>query len=433
MLSFTHLGVIMKRSLLIIPLLSTLVSAEVPPLKPKNQSSFVQSQYIPDISLIVDASLVGRNRTQDELSTLNVPGLIESFYTGASHDGHEHGALNGNNGFNLNYAELVLSSNVDPYFALDAVFHFGEEGVEIEEAYFTTTALGYGTRIRGGKFLSEFGRMNKQHHHTWDFNDAPLVYSAFLGPEGLSDVGLQFHYVLPIEPYVMAGLEVMQGRSETSFGNESIDVNGTTFDAPTPPSLAIAYLKTSFELGNTTFLPGISYAYGSTQKQHTHNGVEEGFSGHTSLYDAELTIKHYFNSYSYLQFQSEWMMRVQKGSAIEAGIPNNNIEDQIIRQSGLYAQLIYAQDQNWHYGLRYDNIYQNEFEVDGDYPPTPYQRYTLMSEYHFSEFSRLRLQYDYNSAVYSQDETTGIYQQEDVQTLMLSFNFAIGAHAAHSF
>jgi len=282
--------------------------------------------------------------------------------------------------------------------------------------------------------LSEFGRINSQHHHFWDFSDAPLIYTTFLGIEGLSDLGLQFHYVLPIETYVMVGVETLQGRSETSFGNETIDINGTTIESPTPPSLVIGYIKTSFDIGNTSILPGLSYAYGATRKHHDHDGHEEAFSGDTSLYNAELTVKHYFDSYSYLQWQSEWMMRYQKGDAMHVETAGLETHDQTVKQSGLYTQLIYAQDQNWRYGLRYDTIYQNDFSFQEDeLPSTPYQRYTGMVEYHFSEFSRLRLQYDYNDAVYSEDHATDTLQKDSTQTLMLSINIAIGAHAAHSF
>ena len=427
-------GTIMKKILLTTALIGTVLMAEVPPLKPVNSRTFTQSQYIPDISLVLDASLVARDKKQEELGTLGIPGLSQSFFTGHSHDGHEHGALNSNNGFNFNYAELVLSSNVDPYFSMDAVFHFSEEGVEVEEGYFTTSALGHGFRVRGGKFLSELGRMNSQHHHTWDFSDAPLIYTSFLGAEGLNDLGLQLHYVLPTETYLMVGLEAMQGRSETSFGNESIDINGTTVTSPTPPSLAIAYIKSSIDVGDTTILPGFSYAHGTTRTHHNHDGHDEAFSGQTSLYNAELTIKHYFNSYSFVQWQSEWMMRYKKGDAMHVELTGLETKDQTIKQSGLYTQLIYAQDQNWRYGLRYDSIYQNEFSFQEEsLPSTPYQRYTGMVEYHFSEFSRLRLQYDYNDAVYGENETTHTLEQQSTQTIMLSFNLSIGAHAAHSF
>lgn len=415
----------MKKQLLLSCLVTSVLFAEVPPLKPKTQRTFSQSQYMPDMSLIIDTSLVARNVKRSTLKGLSIPKLVKNFYTGHTDGDHAHKPMNATNGFNFNYAELVLSSSVDPYFNMDAVFHFTQDGVEIEEAYFTTSALDGGVRVRGGKFLSDFGRINSQHHHIWDFSDAPLIYTAFLGLEGLSDIGLQFQYTLPTDTYVMIGAEVLQGGSETSFGNEAIEINGTPLEEAIAPSLGVVYLKTSFDIGETTILPGISYAYGSTRKHHDHGNHELAFSGDTSLYNAELTIKHYFDSYSFLQLQSEWTMRTQQGTEYHAEPTTTEVEAQSITQSGFYAQLVYAQDQNWRYGFRYDNIYQNEFEfLEDPLAPTPYDRYTLMSEYHFSEFSRVRLQYDYNNAV----EYT-----KSVQTLMLSINLAIGAHAAHNF
>jgi len=111
----------MKKILLLSTLIVSALLAEVPPLKPMSERTFSQSQYVPDISLVMDASLVARDKKQNELEGLGIPGLSESFYGGHSHDGHEHGTLNANNGFNFNYAELVLSSNVDPFFSMDAV------------------------------------------------------------------------------------------------------------------------------------------------------------------------------------------------------------------------------------------------------------------------------------------------------------------------
>jgi hypothetical protein len=54
-----------------------------------------------------------------------------------------------------------------------------------------------------------------------------------------------------------------------------------------------------------------------------------------------------------------------------------------------------------------------------------------MAEYHWSEFSRLRLEYTQNDALYT--EGANGFESTDVKTLMLSLNLAIGAHAAHDF
>jgi hypothetical protein len=385
---------------------------------------------MPDISLIADFAFVSRNKDQDELTALSVPGVTEAFFGDADEE-HSHGTYNADNGFNLNYAELVMSSSVDPFLSLDAVFHFAQEGVDVEEAYFTTTALGNGIRIRGGKFLSNLGRHNMQHHHFWDFSDAPLIYQGFLGG-ALNEKGLQLQYTPELSEYVMFGAEVLQGENETTFNykTQTFATSGDEVKGADAPSLFVAYAKTSFDIGETTILPGISYAYGQSRSYHLHEGNEEAFSGTSSLYNAELTVKHYFDSYSFLTWQSEWMRKEQKGTLYEGDLVT--AEDQKVEQEGLYTQLVYAHDQNWRTGARYDSVYKNEIQVvEAALPSTPYERYTAMLEYHFSEFSRLRLQYNYNKALYT--ETAGGYAREDVQSLILSFNLAIGAHGAHDF
>jgi len=91
---------------------------------------------------------------------------------GHSHDdgGHSHSVAT--NGFNFREAELAFSATVDPYF--DAATYIsidGDGNVELEDAYFETRSLPQGLRLKGGRFLSDFGYMNKQRPHQWDFVD----------------------------------------------------------------------------------------------------------------------------------------------------------------------------------------------------------------------------------------------------------------------
>ncbi len=422
----------MKRSIFLALCASTLLYADAPALKPVAERTFVQSQYMPDISLIADFAFVTRNKDKDELKALSIPGVTEAFF-GDEDEEHSHGTYNADNGFNLNYAELVMSSSVDPFLSLDAVFHFAEEGVDIEEAYFTTTALGHGVRIRGGKFLSNFGRHNAQHHHFWDFSDAPLVYQGFLGG-ALNEKGLQVQYTPELSEYLMIGAEILQGENEATFGNKTQTfTNEEEIKGADAPSLFVTYAKTSFDVGDTTILPGLSYVYGETRSYHMHDVNDEAaFSGTSRLYNAELTVKHYFDSYSFVTWQSEWVRKEQKGTLYEFDGVAVSEEDQKVVQEGLYTQLVYAHDQNWRMGTRYDAVYKNDIKVvEAALPSTPNERYSAMLEYHFSEFSRLRLQYNYNKALYT--ETATGYAGADVQSLILSFNLAIGAHAAHDF
>ena len=81
-------------------------------------------------------------------------------------------------------------------------------------------------------------------------------------------------------------------------------------------------------------------------------------------------------------------------------------------------------------GVRYDTIYQNDVMLNGidTNKPDDFNKYSAMIEYHTSEFARFRLQYNRNEAMYNEDGF-----RQNIDTIMLQANIAIGAHAAHSF
>lgn len=401
--------------------------------------TFEQSKYIPDVSLIMDASFVNRDVEGDEeLSHLEVPGVAHSLLGSHAHGEHAHATYNAEDGFNLNYAELVLSSSVDPFFTMNGVFHFSPDGVAIEELFFTSTALGYGLRAKGGKFNSNFGYLNQQHHHFWDFSDMPLVYESFLGMHGINEKGLQFQWTAPTDTYLMLGVEVLQGENDQMFGNGEIhlsELNATNADIESEdaPSMFIAYAKSSVDIGDTTILGGISYIQGSSRLDHTED--EDGphaFSGDSKVYGADLVVKHFFDSYSSLKWQSEVLYRDMDGTqyGIDGSTGLASEKDLQKEQAGLYTQLVYAPNSTWRFGARYDTIFINDVTNDGadQNKPDDLDKYSVMVEYHTSEFARFRLQYNQNNALYNDEE-----KPTTVNTVMLSANISIGAHGAHAF
>ncbi|MDY0121354.1 MAG: hypothetical protein RBR54_05360 [Sulfurimonas sp.] len=409
---------------------------------PAEKRTFDQSQYIPDISVVMDASYVHRSKKSDDASHLELSGISESLYGEHVHDDVSHATYNAKDGFNLNYAELVLSSNVDPFFTMDAVFHFSRNGVAVEELFFTSTALGNGLRLKGGKFLSNFGRINQQHHHVWDFGDMPLVYEAFLGMHGINEVGAQLQWIAPTPLYMMAGFEVLQGENEKMFGNQALSYETSTGDTEEilgqkrAPSLFVGYLKTSFDMGDTTVLAGLSYAHGTSRiaDAHDHGGGDQHLFGGTSkLYGADLTLKHAFDSYSFLTWQSEWLSRDMDGREYDV-VSGALADSESLRkqQTGLYSQLVYAIDQNYRVGGRFDYLCQNDVKAGGDKEDLPnnFSRYSVMAEYHTSEFARFRLQYNYDKGLIDHAHNE---EKTNLHTIMLQANISIGAHGAHSF
>lgn len=74
----------------------------------------------------------------------------------------------------------------------------GDWDGELEEA-FGKILLPGGVSIKGGQFLSNFGATNNRHSHAWDFVDAEMTVSRFLGEEALILRGAELTWELPYE------------------------------------------------------------------------------------------------------------------------------------------------------------------------------------------------------------------------------------------
>ncbi|SHK22318.1 TonB-dependent receptor [Thermocrinis minervae] len=371
-------------------------------------SPFRQTAFLPDISLIVDTSAVGRSLNDDRYKQLTIPGFTYR---------NTDDTPNVNRGFNLNYAELYLYAPVDPYFDLYATIPFSEHGSELEEAYAVTRGLPGGLQVKLGKFRSSFGRLNSLHPHVWDFVDAPLVYRVFLGDDGLVEKGIQVNWLAPLPFYLLFGAEVLQGENQESFGTDGFQVGSFSVSSTRKPNLYVGFVKTSFDLGNLSVLTGLSLATG-----HARN-ASEGFAGRTRLYGFDLTAKYFIDSYRYLAFQTEYLYRDQKGQIYDG--TNSTVQDVSKKQGGLYAQVVWRFDPRWRVGLRYDLIDKNS--VTGMQTYKNLYAYYGMLEYNPTEFSRIRFQVGQNRAFF---EGTN---RKTVNEVILQFNFAIGAHGAHPF
>lgn len=397
---------------------------------------FSQAKFVPDISLILDFSYVSRNLTDNTYKNAMIPGFNHGMIH--SHEGHDHLPYNAERGFNLNYGEMYVSHAVDPYFDLTGVFHLTEYGFEIEEGYFRTRALPYNLQLKGGKFYSKFGRLNEQHHHVWDFADAPLIYRAVFGEHNLLEKGAQITWIAPTPFYLMLGAEAFQGDNENNFNREGFSVNtkedgtGENLNIPDTkkPNLYTFFIKPSFDIGKATFLGGLSYAEGKTRINHLEDENPHALAGTTKIYGLDLTVRYSLDSYRYITWQSEWISREFNGKRFgynDAGdlqMPSLKRE-----QSGFYTQLVYKFDQRWRVGARYDLINKNDVFVNGknrNLPDNLY-KYSAMIDFLPSEFSRIRLQYNYDKSLFVGD------QRKTNQEIILQFNMAIGGHGAHNF
>ncbi|MBP8178300.1 MAG: hypothetical protein KBG92_10710 [Spirochaetes bacterium] len=390
---------------------------------------FSQAKFVPDIAAIVDVTYV--QRSLEDFTHYGIPGFKDADSKTSDHENHED-ELNQNNGFNLNYAEISFYSQVDPFFDMFAVLHASTEGAEIEEAYFTTQQLPFGFKIKGGKFLSSIGRLNDKHAHYWDFADLPLVYKAFFGSQ-LNEIGIQLDWIVPLPFYVLLGAEALRGENETSFGTNGFTVeNITTIDDANKPNVYTAFVKSSFDISNFTVLAGASGIYGTSRIDHgigndTKVAGDHGFYGKTYMAIGDITIRYDFNSYQYIYLQTEYIYRNQDGDLYSYDGSINSKSNFDAKQSGLYTQVVARLNQLWRIGLRYDLLAQNDVNTH-HHLTNNLPRYSSMIEYNPSEFSRFRLQYNYDKSLYSESGTNKPNHEIIVQA-----NITIGAHGAHSF
>jgi hypothetical protein len=355
----------------------------------------------PNISLVLNTFGYHSNLKRDALAKRGIPGYTTT-------------GLSNTKGFNIDSAELAFFAPVDPYFNLYATIPFTEDGVELEEAYFVTTFLPYGFQAKGGKFKSGFGRLNSQHKHAWDFIDLPLPYRAFIDGEGITEKGLQITWLPPLPFYSLIGVEALQGENAMLFGS----------DAHVGPHAFTAFAKFSFDMGeNSTILFGPSVITGKTRTDTiADNSV---FQGSSTLFDWEMTYKWRPSKKRSLVIQSEYMYRTQHGELTDnsSGMANSLRRG----QDGLYMQAVY-QLGLWRLGARFDalNLLAREYSLSGaqtEFGSRPW-RASAALDLNPTEFSRIRLQYNY-------DKSAG--RERANNEIFLQLILAIGAHSAHPF
>ena len=383
--------------------------------------------FNPAISLILDGRYSDFSQDPEEYS-------LSGFQLGGE-------AGPGEQGFALGHSELVISANADDKFfgRFTAAFdtHEGETEVEVEEAFLETLAIPYGLKLRGGRFYSEIGYLNKQHVHQWDFSDAPLVYRGLFGNHLLDD-GLQLSWLAPTDLYLELGSELFGGgRYPIEYSGDST-VPAYTLFAKLGGDVGISH---SWQAGLSLIDARVDF---STESGHgdgheDEHGIEQEhnmspiYSGDTLTWGFDLVWKWApggNNKQRNLVLQYEYFKRDYDGilSAEHEGMTETGSYEG--SQSGWYAQAVYQFIPRWRLGLRYDAltssvngssselIDQSGFDSEGHDP----WRYSMMADWSNTEFSKLRLQYGYDKSSPDADDYW-----------ILQYILSLGAHGAHRY
>jgi hypothetical protein len=340
-------------------------------------------------------------------------------------------------GASLGESELFFAASIDPYFrgALLAALA-PDNTVGVEEAYFETLALGRGFTLKGGRFFSGIGYLNQVHPHAWDFVDASLVQTAFLG-RNHGDDGLQVRWVAPLPVFLQLGAEIGRGREFAGVGEVVRNRNGSESQA--------YFAKLGDDIGASgSYQVGVSHM---TQRTGTDgvafldyndlSGVDNQFVGRQRITGLDLVYKWAPEgnpTYRNLKVSAEWYQRKYDGDLTfdTAGIASTGLL--AAKQSGWYAQAVYQFMPGWRVGGRYDRLNHGEVGLHANAahlvpPGFDPQRYGVMLDWNPSEFSRIRLQF--NRDLSRQEVASGATVKDN--QLFLQYVFSLGAHGAHPF
>jgi hypothetical protein len=340
-------------------------------------------------------------------------------------------------GFTIPQGEMSLDAVVDPYFKgfaniVHKIDEEGETGVELEELYFLTTSLPKGFQLKGGQFLTEFGRQNAQHPHAWSFVDQPLVINRMFGEDGMRGQGLRLSWLVPTPFYMEAMVTAMNASGGTMFSflnPESAQIHGgTTFDRPVGTASDLVYvprLTGSFDpTENTTLLWGASAAVGPNNAGVDTRSVVYGGDLYWKWKSARAAA-----GFPFVSFQAEAMARRYGTDARPvADDPSTTLPDESLRDQGGYVEALWGIKPRLVLGMRAERVTSDPSPVQSLLVDERADRTRLSPNFTWypTEFSRVRFQYNH-------DAREGFVARQKDNSLWVQFEFIMGAHAAHKF
>ena len=326
-------------------------------------------------------------------------------------------------GLSLDETELAISANVDDKyygFVAASINQTGNDtSLDLEEGYIETLALPKGLKIKAGRFLSDVGYLNPIHSHAWDFDDAPLAYTAMLNG-AYKDTGVQVKWVAPTTLFVELGTELMRGDSFPAAGAAHGGVGASTL-----------FVHIGGDVGSTSsWRAGLSrLSADASERSSMFSLGTAAFTGNSDLTIADFIWKWAKNGNPrdlYYTVQAEYLHRNESGTLAVTTTAATNLGLYDGTQSGYYVQGVYQFRPRWRAGIRYDRLEaSNNVQVVGVNPLSVTHdpsRVSVMSDFSNSEFSRLRLQINRDHS-----------RPEIDNQIVFQYLMSLGAHGAHRF
>jgi hypothetical protein len=429
-------GMLLRHATLCGATLATALAAQAPqapPLPPEQAPA--PSLRVIDISVDVMGAAGGSTANNAELEVLQ----------GGSHDPKQRG-------FTLQQAAVSLAGVVDPWFAarmhlVTAVDTDGETVVELEEAFVSTRQLPAGLELQAGTFLTEFGIVNGQHAHQWQWLDQPVINTRLFGGDGMRGPGARLSWApVPHAPtrFVFgaqnAGGETMPSFLADQEVYEERPVGGRPFDEQDVHGLGdVAWTlraRTAFEVStNTTFALGASGAFGPNAT-----------GGDTALYGADFSLRWqavagehdsdggHDHDHGFIEIQGEWSGRTFDADVqIDGSDPLNPVAvpGERLRDHGGYVHVLWGFARGWAAGVRAEyatgsgQVYDASTQMLTGRQSDPFAadrvRISPLLSYSPSPSSRIRLEYSF-------DDGDPFGAEHSV---WIGFDVSLGSHGDH--
>lgn len=358
----------------------------------------INARLLPDISVVGDfiADLSPKGSTQEDGSRLGVREV-----------------------------ELAFQAAVDPYFRGDVFIGFNDvEGVGVEQAFLTTSALPFGLELKLGRFLMPVGKQNTTHRHDLHTVDYSYVNKRFLGEEGLKGTGLGLSKIFaPFGFY-----QELQLTAVERFGEAPEEVS---VDEPINKELGgltySARLRNYWDLGQSTNVELSGFAItGKHEQPFEEPSVDaiNGIGARRTLAGLDFTFRWRpleRGLYKSFILQAEFMSRRDSRTARTIDVPPNPptaVSFAGASHRGGYVFGRYQVTRRGFLGARYDQLQDPEFGGESTKAASAYL------EFFPSEFSKL---------VAAFERFIPPAGNERLNRFLLQATFALGPHKPHPF
>ena len=329
--------------------------------------------------------------------------------------------------------ELAIQAAVDPYFRGDIFLGISDaEGISIEQAFLTATALPAQLELRIGRYLMPVGKINSTHRHDLHTIEYPWVVQRFFSPEGLKGTGLWALRVFsPFGFYQELNVALVDRFGERVDGLQTVNpvnkkLSGLGYSAR---------LRNYWDLSQSTNLEiSGSMMTGRREQPFSPSIVGNGetpinaIGARQTVAGADVTFRWrplQQGLYQSFILQAEVMRQLNEKNPVIPSPPGGSLYEGPQRDvNGAYVFARYQIRQRAYLGTRYDYV-----QSYGPASGPDLQAASAYFEFFPSEFSKLVAGYEH---IIKGGVQSGFVDNK-VDRLLVQASFALGPHKPHPF